>query len=189
MAELGSVSGDSGLIEQLYMTEECQYVSLKKVDDTIKDTVIANCSDEFISYLLTKEYDYHITVTEITYKKLCEAGWYEGRQVDISAILKKAEKRGTQLSEKQVLFLKEFSGLKSPDTTAAKGFFIADGNELYDHFFEYSEDDPIQGSSPIIIGFCCSDMITLELSAAGLLLKEGEPTGRTVMEGWEILLN
>lgn len=50
--------------------------------------------------------------TKLTEEILEKAGWYEGRDVDISEYLLRYKKNNIKINDKIEAFLKEFSGLK-----------------------------------------------------------------------------
>lgn len=196
---IGHVINDCGFIEFLFMTEDSRF--LRSLNERLfikNDDIIAYNTEELIEYLLTKEYDYHIPITEETYEKLCEAGWYEGRRVDISQIIKATQEHNVILTQEQRRFLEEFAGLKSPDPDSKHGFYVLDKYNKKIHVYENPRDDEYFGDLDrnsdeykrvtVRIGSCCRTMMYLELSPDGLLLCDGSAVGRTVMEGWQILL-
>lgn len=201
--QFGSVINSCGVIEYFFMSEDGKFVKVKPKDhrNFRPNGLIAETPTEFIEYLLTKEYDYHIPVTEETYDKLREAGWYEGRRVDISEIVKAAEEHNVVLTKEQKSFLEEFAGLESPDPNCKHGFCIEAKYREHQYYYDNPRDwdddyfDDIDKNSdeykrvPVRIGSFSRNMEFLELSPEGLLMNLGNVIGRTVMEGWECILN
>ena len=193
---VGEISNSCGIIERFYMAEDGRIgraaISNQGIDAWFSDDI-----DEFLNYLLTKEYDYHIPISERTYQKLHEAGWYEGRNVDISNIIKECEKHNVTLTQPQKEFLSEFAGIRSPDPyTDRYGFFIAD-KENYDNWdcmFSYysvfcDEEPPINGEDAICVGIYNRAYLYIFITPDGRLKNDYHFIGRTVMEGWELILS
>ncbi|MCM1316224.1 MAG: SUKH-3 domain-containing protein [Prevotella sp.] len=100
---------------------------------------IAENTADFLDYITTVEYDYHAPISENTYRRLKEAGWYEGRKIDISGLVEECEKDGVFLTEPQKRFIEEFGGLKgSTENTMNYYFYISDKRT-----HEYSEGKPV----------------------------------------------
>lgn len=182
---IGWVENSSGIIECLNMLEDGSFYNYdrKKVADN---------TEEFLDYIATVEYDYHAPISERTYRQLKEAGWYEGRKIDISGLVKECEKDGVFLTQPQKRFIEEFGGLYIPRDKNNDYFFISDKRthkysdgkpiyfiymlnytsedmEDYDALFGAEDDDIIRimekyGENTVCIGGCdyCTDILLTE---------------------------
>ncbi|MDE6035763.1 MAG: SUKH-3 domain-containing protein [Ruminococcus sp.] len=128
---IGEFENSSGDIERLYMLEDGSFYNYhrKKIADNTPD---------FLDYITTVEYDYHAPISENTYRKLKEAGWYEGRKIDISGLVKECEKDGVFLTEPQKRFIEEFGGLEGSREDISHWFYISDKRTT-----EHSEGKPV----------------------------------------------
>lgn len=195
VAYLGDIYNACGKIECLYIAEDGRLGKAKAKQEDVIEWISYN-ADDFLNYLLIKEYDYHIPISENTYQKLREAGWYEGRRVDISHIIEDCEKNYIMLTQPQKDFLTEFSGIRSinPDPYERDGFFIADEPD-YDNwgfFFQpkYGNQDIINCNSEIIIGMYDAAYQQLSITPDGKLRGQYSGyIGRIIMEGWEIIIS
>lgn len=194
-------------IEQFYMLSDGSFYNQNKVK-------IADNDDEFFDYIMTVEYDYHAPILESTYSRLKEAGWYQGRKIDISELIIECAENGVNLTEAQKRFVEEFGGTEGTKEDSYNNyFFISDNrvslyskgkpvyfvNILKDEnlLIQLDEEDIIEisekyGKNTVQVG-CCryyGDSILLTESGLLLLINCGEvkPLGRTVMEGFNVLL-
>ncbi|MDE6539520.1 MAG: SUKH-3 domain-containing protein [Ruminococcus sp.] len=128
---IGDFENSSGDIERFYMLEDGSFYNYdrKKIADNTPD---------FLDYITTVEYDYHAPISENTYRRLKEAGWYEGRKIDISGLVKECEKDGVFLTEPQKRFIEEFGGLEGSREDMCYWFYISDKRTT-----EYSEGKPV----------------------------------------------
>lgn len=190
--------GDDNTIESAYLLNDgCYYnQSQKKIADSI---------EQLFDYFMRVEYDYHAPVSQITYERLKNGGWYEGRKADISGLLADCEKAGITLSDCQKAFFEEFSGIvcKAHDGQEVEIFgklshgicqVSADSDEfeekwIYDHYDKYA----------VCVGMCYTGEGMIWLTSDGQLLLNGitgllgdenwiSPIGRTIMTGFNFLL-
>lgn len=94
---------------------------------------------------------------EHTKKKLIEAGWFEGRNIEIDEIIKKYMEREFELSAQNIVFLKEYGLLefalenRNPlfNNIVYKHFnpIKALGKNLYKKSLEYLEDEYAIGNT------------------------------------------
>ncbi|MDE7138670.1 MAG: SUKH-3 domain-containing protein, partial [Ruminococcus sp.] len=125
------------------------------------------------------------------YKKLQKAGWYEGRKIDISELVKECEKAGVYLTEPQKRFIEEFGGLEgSTENSMNQYFYISDkmatkhGKENF-YFINISDCESVKsevdndeisktlayyGENTVRIGECWYYMWDILLSEDGLIL-------------------
>ncbi|MBD5129553.1 MAG: hypothetical protein HDT43_06480 [Ruminococcaceae bacterium] len=101
---VGLVENCSGRIEHFFISEHGKFYNQDH-------KLIAEDMDGFTEYITTVEYDYHPEITQRTYDMLRFFGWYEGRHIDTTEFEREMNRRGIKLSEKQLEFFAEFSGL------------------------------------------------------------------------------
>lgn len=192
-------------IEQFFMRSNGSFYNQDKKK-------IADNTADFLDYITTVEYDYHAPIRESTYKRLKEAGWYEGRKIDISILVRECEKNGVYLTELQKHFIEEFGGLEGSREDNDYWFIISnkriysEGKPIYfinildAELFGMNDDKIIQifedyGENIIVVG-CCGDWSDdILLTENGQMLRYGaytngsvDPLGRTAMEGFNVLL-
>lgn len=101
---IGSIRNGAGWIDEFYMSEKGRFYN--------KDRgLIAENENDFFDFLTSVEYDFHPIVSEKVYDVLRGAGWFEGRRIDVSEFNEKMMERGVFLSQAQLDFLSEFSGI------------------------------------------------------------------------------
>lgn len=169
--------------------------------------------EDFLDYITTVEYDYHAPILESTYRRLKEAGWYEGRKIDISNLVRECEKDDVYLTESQKRFIEEFGGLEGSHENANRNWvYIGDSRKIQYHNTELSyfinifHDEDLELESeeinPIVknyrkntvrIGECWYYAQSILLTENGLMLLVDDgngvkPLGRTAMECFNILL-
>ena len=190
-------------IEQFFMRSNGSFYNQDKKK-------IADNTADFLDYITTVEYDYHAPIRESTYRRLKEAGWYEGRKIDISKLVKECEKDNIYLTELQKRFIEEFGGLEGSHTHDDNyWFYISDKRKSNfnsvkpTYFIKILGDEGLQieldseeinkiSENTIYIGNCYYYAHSILLSENGLMLlindDEVKPLGRTVMEGFNVLL-
>ena len=185
---------DTGTIESAYMLNDgCYYNQSKRK--------IADCIEQLFDYFMRAEYDYHAPISSQTYEYLKKSGWYEGRKVDISALLAECEEHSVTLTDRQKAFFEEFSGIfcrcdsgKEPDI-----FIYSDG--IFEYIDDYDEKwiHDHYDKNAVCVGSCYVDEGKIWLTGdgqmllnniSGLLKDENfvSPIGRTIMNGFNVLL-
>ena len=101
---IGDVENCAGRIECFFISEQGRFYNQNH-------KLIAENEEGFLDYISTVEYDYHPETTQRTYNMLRYFGWYEGRHIDTTAFEQELNRRGIELSKKQLDFFGEFSGL------------------------------------------------------------------------------
>lgn len=139
-----------------------------------------------------------------TIEILKEAGWYEGRKIDIEEIVKFLESRGFNVHEKAKRFIEEFGMLdiKSPTwatleelknsifTTYDKhttDIYYLLGETIDSEYSEQYEDDTEE--KLVIVGLACNENIYLMISESGKVYCDTGKLGDNVEEAWDTLLN
>lgn len=178
------------------------------------DTIIADNINDFFSYIINVEYDFHPVISDNTYRLLEEAGWYKGRKIDVSELIEKCKENGVYLTDTQKLFIEEFGGISGSKENNYKNYFFI-SNKLCspfskDEFVYYTniqkdesilyqlDDEDIDklikqyGQNTVYIGNCYYYSNPLLLSENGILLLvnsgEFKPIGRSAMECFNYLL-
>ena len=100
----GFVENCAGIIELFFISEDGKFYNQDH-------KLISEDIEGFAEFITTVEYDYHPETTQRTYDMLRFFGWYEGRHIDTTAFEQEMNRRGIKLSEKQLAFFSEFSGL------------------------------------------------------------------------------
>lgn len=142
---------------------------------------IANNTDEFLKYFLDVPCNYHEPPSKYTYQMLREAGWYEGRRIDISQLIIDCEKDGVFLTDKQKEFISEFGNINVGEVSIE----IDKDNGCYEpnYFSGHFSADTIS------VGYY-KTVSRIYLSIDGRLYDDiGEPFGLDAMEAFHIMLN
>lgn len=157
------------------------YMSVSGLFYTEKHEKIADSTDEFLEYFLNVPCDYHEPPSERTYKLLRDAGWYEGRKIDISGLVKECEKDGVFLTDKQKEFISEFGNINAGKVSVE----TEKDNGCYEpHYFS-----GLFSADTISVGYY-KTVLRIYLSGDGRLYDDmGEPFGLDAMEAFHIMLN
>ena len=104
----------------LYLHENTHYIERFYVDAAglIRNQdhrLIAENITDFWEYIMEKEYDYHPEITDDVMNLLRGAGWYEGRRINIDALLEECMEDDVFPSDIQIAFIQEFGGLGGKD--------------------------------------------------------------------------
>lgn len=105
VSEIAVISNCAGLIEEFFISEDGRFWNKN-------NELKAENEDEFFDYLVNVEYDFHPVINSRTYDILRHFGWYQGRHIDVTEFNSEMDKRGLELSEQQLAFFSEFSGLE-----------------------------------------------------------------------------
>lgn len=171
----GYIAGLAGIIKTLYISSDGKFYDHKH-------ELIAENEEEFFDFLLLVEYDFHPVIKESVYTVLREAGWYEGRCVDVTAFSN--EQRNIVLSNAQLDFIREFSGITvNPDYERCRFLSvdeILESMPIYNSEFKTDIDTHNHGEYPVKVvntmDFPCY------IDPNGILKARGIPLGRTTME-------
>ena len=87
--------------------------------------LIAENITDFWEYIMEKEYDYHPIITDDVINLLRGAGWYEGRKINIDALLEECMEDDVFPSGIQIAFVQEFGGLRGSALIEDVGFCFA----------------------------------------------------------------
>ena len=189
---------DNLTIESAYLLNDgCYYNQSKKK--------IAGSIEELFDYFMKVEYDYHAPISPKTYERLKNGGWYKGRKVDISGLLAECEENGITLTDKQIAFLEEFSGIVC-DTDCGQEVEIFEklsygicqvspNSDEYEEKWMYNNYD----KNALMVGNCYTGESRIWLTSDGQLLLDNisgmlnddawiSPIGRTIMNGFNVIL-
>lgn len=188
---IGYIENCSGVIKELYLSENGKFYDQNHI-------LLAENEEQFFDYLTTVEFDFHPEIAERTYEMLRFFGWYEGRHIDTTDFNKEMLKRGIELTQKQLDFLAEFSGLSF------------DFKDFYYNWEFYSLDEILRDNSPehrtgfkktVVIGgevvaenaLVCGDAPDtpdpIYIDSEGRLLSSGLHYGRNTIESINHLAN
>ena len=143
----------------------------KKITDDI---------DTFLEYFLGLPCDYHEQPDEKTYQALRDGGWYEGRKVDITAVIERCRELGTELTETQKKVLSEFAGIETDK------FMLFDAINTSWVFTPHTFNDVFKADT-IYVGLF-KGMAKTYLATDGRLFHEiGQPYGLDTMEAFHIM--
>lgn len=164
-------------------------------------TQIAVNTDDLLQYLLTVEFDYHVPIMPQTLSILKEAGWFEGRKIDISGLINKYKKEEIELSEPQISFMEEFCGIKGKNANHEDFEICVDPK--FSRFEKRKPIDPkdLTSYNPLnvvgnkenvdflLAGSMGNNMVNFWISTDGrLFADQGFQMGRTIMEGFQLFL-
>lgn len=156
---------------------------------------IASNLDNFWNYLIEKEYDFHPIISDDVYNVLKQAGWYEGRQIDIDPLLEECMEDDVFPTDIQIAFVEEFGGIKGMDLNNF-GFLIGSSREkrcfanIAKRTVRTEEKWILNnyGSETICVGFCNDGADQIWLTPFGQIIVRQEAVGRTIIEGINCLL-
>lgn len=170
--------------------------------------IIADNIEDLFEYVLSNASIIPINILPETLEKLKSFGWYKDRHIDISKITKKFCLDGTPLSDKQIQFLQEFSGIKGIDASDEE-FIIYDSIRMpkcvRDCIIYFTPKAPSEkdlysyGPLKIVayknnidmlrIGETGYGIMPIWISTDGKLFRDdGAQLGRTAMEGMQTIL-
>lgn len=188
---IGYIENCSGIVKTLYLSENGNFYDQDHI-------LLAENEEKFFDYLATAEFDHHPEITERTYEMLRFFGWYEGRHIDTADLNKEMLKRGIELTQKQLDFLSEFSGLhfRFKDYYSSWRFYSLD-EILRDNSTElrtgYKDTVLKRGEVVAENALVCGDAPDtpdpIYIDSEGRLLTSGLHLGRNSMESINHLAN
>lgn len=107
------INNCSGVIEYIFITEDGRFYN-------DNHRLIANSREELFDYYANVEYNYHRPIHARTHKFLSAAGYPRKNAVDVSELYKTFCGNGIILTEKQLDFIREFSGFQLSFTNSPK---------------------------------------------------------------------
>lgn len=124
-----------------------------------------------------------------TVKILRDAGWYEGRRIDIKEIEENLEKLGYTVFPEVKSFLREFGNLVIEDTIndETHNTSIRFTNNVNNGSFKLEEN--YAGEKLVPVGMIDSDNLMLFVSESGRVYISVGKLGENGKEAWENLIN
>ena len=171
----GYIAGLAGIIKTIYVSTDGRFYDHKH-------ELIAANEEDFFDYLLSVEFDFHPVIKECVYNALREAGWYEGRCVDITKFSSELEQRDINLSKAQLDFIKEFSGITVEESEGFICRFLST-EELLENILQYCTSDRRRRdeySVKVIVSDAAD--FPYRIYSNGIIKCRGIPQGRTTME-------
>lgn len=178
----------SGLIEHLYISERGEFYDEKH-------NLRARNGDELFDFLLNVEYDFHPIISERTYRMLRNAGWYEGRRINVRSFFEQMKRNGIIMTQAQLDFFAEFAGLDFDFDDEPYDWHIHSLEDIIKHtqkemvyyyIKELRRSGEVIGENLIEAGHTQSGIFFI--SADGKLIQDNL-LGRTTMEGINHLAN
>lgn len=187
VASAGEIKNSAGTVEYIFISENGGFYN-------DRHCLIADSTDCFFDYIANVEYDYHPIISKRTYDFLTAAGWYDGRAEDVSSVYNAFLEKGIELTQKQLDFIAEFSGLSFDFNSVDVRIELYDLNSLIEEEPDFNKE-----ISCIIINKVYKNVIKVGdrgtigefyLEADGILLDEWYfPMGRTTLECINHLFN
>lgn len=171
----GYIAGFAGIIKTMYVSSEGKFY------DNKHKSIAAN-EEDFFDYLLSVEFDFHPVIKECVYNALREAGWYEGRCIDITELNDKFKEVNVFLSQAQLDFLKEFSGITVKTGDGYKCRFLSTEKILCDISGYYTNDKHRQDNCSLCVISSDAADFSYYIDPNGIITFRGKPEGRTTME-------
>ena len=161
--------------------------------------MIAENITDFWEYIMEKEYDYHPIITDDVINLLRGAGWYEGRKINIDALLEECMEDDVFPSDIQIAFVQEFGGLRGSALIEDVGFCFA--SERMRRCFKnitniakeqvYTLERRIlheYGADTLCVGYGNEGDFQIFLTADGQLLIRNIKVGSTIWEGIQCIM-
>ncbi len=171
----GYIDGIAGVIKIIYVSSDGKFYDHKH-------ELIAANEEDFLDYLLSVEFDFHPVIKECVYDTLREAGWYEGRCVDVTELNDKFKEVNVSLSQAQLDFLKEFSGIILKADNGFKCRFLSTEKILRNISGYYTNNKHRQDNCPLAVIVSDTADFSYRIQTNGIITFRGRPKGRTTME-------
>lgn len=125
---------------------------------------------------------------------LKDAGWYEGRKIDISAIERHYKEYGFEVFPEVKKFLEEFGMLEIlvEYKNGKKQVHSTNPLKVVGDYFchgKFSAEEYYAGERLVPVGQCCDGNLLLYVSELGKIYHDTGKCGDTFWEGWECLIN
>ncbi|MBD5129112.1 MAG: hypothetical protein HDT43_04190 [Ruminococcaceae bacterium] len=171
----GYIAGLAGVIKTIYVSSDGKFYDHKH-------ELIAANEEDFLDYLLSVEFDFHPVIKECVYDTLREAGWYEGRCVDVTELNDRFKAVNVFLSQAQLDFLKEFSGITLKADNGYKCRFLSAEKILSNISGYYTNNKYRQDNCPLAVIVSDAADFSYYIQTNGIISIRGIPKGRTTME-------
>ncbi len=186
VSEVAVISNCAGLIEEFFISEDGRFWDKS-------NELKAKNEEEFFDYLVSVEYDFHPVINQRTYDILRHFGWHEERHIDITEFDAEMRKRGLTLSNQQLDFFSEFSGLEINFTPSDYDFRFFSLDDVLNIGESTYIDRIYDGSfllSELLIEIGLWEEGSIYLSSDGKICGiQFIPLGRTPLEGINNMVN
>ena len=188
----------------LYGNERTRYIESFYIDAAgfIRNQdhqLIAESITDFWEYIIEKEYDYHPEISDDVMRVMRSAGWYEGRRINMDALLEECMDDDVFLSDKQIAFIEEFGGLGGNALLEGLQFFFPSkrmrrcfqniANSAKEQVWTLEREILRDyGADTICVGYGNEGDFQLFLTTDGQLLIRSMKVGRTIWEGIQCIL-
>ncbi len=172
----GYIKGLAGIIKTIYVSSDGKFYDHKH-------KLIAANEEELFDYLLSVEFDFHPVIKECVYDALRKAGWYEGRCVDVMELNDKFKEVNVFLSEAQLDFLREFSGITLIAGNGYRCRFLSTKKILRDISGYYTDGKRRQDNCSLRVIASDATEFSYRIKPNGIITCYKVPEGRTTMEG------
>lgn len=160
--------------------------------------LIAENITDFWEYVIETEYDHHPEITAEVMRIMRDAGWYEGRRINIDALLKECMEDDIFPSDAQIAFLEEFGGLSGIGQVGEEGFSFACKRRglCFANLAKRLENPRYTqgrwelqhyGAGTLCVGWCAGEWPVF-LSPDGQLIARSQPVGRNIWEGIQCIV-
>ena len=161
--------------------------------------LIAENISDFWEYIIEKEYDYHTPISDDVMRIMRNAGWYEGRRINIDALLEECMEDDVFPSDKQIAFVQEFGGLRGSGLIEDVGFCFASKRmrRCFQNISNIAKKDVNSlerkilheyGADTLCVGYGNEGDFQIFLTAEGQLLIRDIKVGRTIWEGIQCIM-
>ncbi len=172
----GYIAGLAGIIKTIYVSTDGKFYDHKH------ELISAN-EEELFDYLLSVEFDFHPVIKECVYDALRKSGWYEGRCVDVMELNDKFKEVNVFLSEAQLDFLREFSGITLIADNGYRCRFLSTKKILRDISGYYTDGKRRQDNCSLRVIASDATEFSYRIKPNGIITCYKVPEGRTTMEG------
>ena len=179
---------ESFFIEAFYMNSSGEIYNQHKA-------LIADDITDFWKYIIEKEYDFHPVISEDVYTLLRQAGWYEGRQIDIDPLLEECMEDDVFPTDIQIAFIREFGGISGTDLNNT-GFLIGNNreNRCYANIAKQAlltEEKRMlnsYGADTLCVGYCNDGEDQIWLTPYGQIVVRQKIVGRNFIEAMNCIV-
>lgn len=186
VSEVATIHNCAGFIEAFFVSEDGRFWNER-------NELKAENEEEFYDFLVNVEYDFHPIINPRTYEVLKHFGWYEGRRIDVTEFEKAMRNHGIVLTEQQLSFFSEFSGLNMWFEPSDRDFYFYTLEQVLEirylhHINSLRDGSILPGETLIQVGI--SEDAEIFLSSDGRIFNINDlPKGRNTIESINTLIN
>lgn len=122
---------------------------------------------------------------------LKSAGWFEGRKIDTSDMVKKYQQFGYKLFPAVLRFLEEFGNISVENSISEEQHHIIPEKVLCEYFKngKFKDEERYAGERLVLVGEACNGNLLLFVSETGKVYHSTGKVGDTPWQAWESLIN